>query len=107
MKYQVTCDRFDHRKTGTLIGMANLTIGSIGLTVRFVAVHSNGTRHWVQLPSVPVLDDNGNTIRDPETGKVRFVYGVDFNSREQRREFSDEAIEAIRRFTPRAFGDAT
>jgi hypothetical protein len=85
------------------VGIATLTLGSIGLTVRYVAVHSNGSKQWVQLPSVPVLDEKGNTVRDRDTGKVRYVYGVDFASKDLRKAFSDEAVEAIKRFTPRAF----
>jgi hypothetical protein len=88
--------RGDQRNT--LQGFVDLTFLDTGLTVKEVAVHESHGKQWVALPARPVVDTRtGVAERYRDSGKVKFVAVLRFESPEANDLFQREALAAIAR----------
>jgi hypothetical protein len=101
-KLSVTCRGFRPLCRNTLRGFAEIRIDELRLTIRDVAVHAKGSARWVQLPAKPMIDRDGNVLRDRESGKITYATILDFDSRAVREAFSHAVIDAVLRTVPGA-----
>ena len=101
-KMTVTCTGFRPMQRNTLQGFATLRIPDICLTIHDVAVHQKNASRWVQLPSKPQVDKNGNLIKD-SSGKTRYSVLFEFDNDAVRKAFSARACAAIAEAEPDAF----
>lgn len=69
----LTCLAFHSVHTGTLKGFADFHIIGWHLRIFGCTCHCLGDSRWVQLPSKPLIDKDGQALRHVETGKIRYV----------------------------------
>ncbi|ANY80636.1 hypothetical protein BB934_22375 [Microvirga ossetica] len=87
------------------VGYATVRCDPPGLLVQRVVVQESHGMRWVTLPAAPVLDSNGQPLRD-ERGKIAHVAVVTFPDKADRDAFADAVIAVVRRHSPEAFDDA-
>jgi len=78
----------------TLRGFAVVRLRS-GLTINDVVLHAKDGKAWASLPSKPMLDREGQVVRDAATGKVKYAPMLEWASREVSDRFSLAVVEAI------------
>jgi hypothetical protein len=88
-----------------LHGFATVEMPS-GLIITDIVIGSSHGKWWALPPSEPMIDGNGNPLRDEETGKVRYSPVVDFRDKETRRRWSDAVIAALRASHEEVFEEA-
>jgi hypothetical protein len=93
-KFSVTVLDFKAVERGSLRGFANASVKELHL-VCDVAIHERDGPRWAQLRSKPQLDRNGKTVRDPETGRVKYIPVVQFGSRKVADAFSARVLKAL------------
>jgi hypothetical protein len=79
----------------TLRGFANVVVKELQLVIRDVAIHERDGKRWVQLPGKPQIDRDGNTIRDPAIGRIKYVPVLEFGSRRVADAFGQRVLEAL------------
>jgi hypothetical protein len=89
----------EHRQN-TLRGFASVQFAS-GIQIAEIQVHVAGSRMWASPPARPWIDD-GSTVTDPETGKVRYQQLISFSTHGCRRRWSDQVIRALLEVHPGA-----
>ena len=99
LKHAIAIEAFNEVRRHTLRGFAKIILPS-GMIMIDVAIHVQGNSAWAAPPSKPMLDRNGDTMRDG--GKVRYAPVIAFRSKELRDRFSAQVIEALRRSRPEA-----
>lgn len=99
------CTEWRTYRRNTLLGFATLQQAS-GLIISDASLHGKNGKSWVSPPAKPKIDGNGVALRNRETGKVDYVPVVGFASDQLRRNWSDQAVAAIRRDHPEAFEPA-
>jgi hypothetical protein len=74
-----------------------------GLVINDVVLggETNG-RRWALLASKPMVDGNGEPLRDP-TGKPRYSPVVEWGSRELQQEFSRRVVAIVETWYPDVF----
>lgn len=85
----------------TLRGFASIRLGA-SLKIHDIAihVHDNG-RSWAQLPSKPVIQQDGTVKRDGN-GKIQYVPLMEWIDRAASDKFSESVIAAIKAEFPDA-----
>jgi gluconate kinase len=91
---QVVCKSFKRFERNTLRGFCEVELADIHLSIKDVAVHEKNSSRWAQLPSKPMLNKDGATVKD-SNGKVQYAHIMDFATREQRDAFSAAVIRAV------------
>jgi DNA-binding cell septation regulator SpoVG len=71
MSDTVVIEEFRERRANTLRGFLTVRLPS-GLVLHDVTLHQGEDGCWVGMPSKPMLDADGNVVRDAR-GKVRYV----------------------------------
>jgi hypothetical protein len=99
---EITCLRFRPDNRGTLCGIASILVADLGLEIREVTVHQQGSKRWALLPARPRLDANGTAIRDPR-GKIGYEALLAIPDETRRQAFSRAVIDAVAGFSPTAF----
>jgi hypothetical protein len=66
-----------------------------GLVIYEVVIGESDGRHWAHLPSRPMLDHDGNPIRDG-AGKLRYAPVLEWSSSKLRHKFSRRVVELVR-----------
>jgi hypothetical protein len=89
----------------TLRGFINVTVPAIGLTIDYVAIHVLGSRRWTALPVRPLIDSEGQLLRD-EAGKIKYVATFRWITHGIARRFSALCIELLLTHHPDALDDA-
>ncbi len=84
----------------TLRGFCRVRLPS-GMVLHDCAVHEKEGRVWVAPPGRPIVDREGNLVREPN-GKLRYAPTISFANRETQDRFSNTAIEALRAAYPEA-----
>lgn len=87
----------------SLRGFATVEFPS-GLIMSDVSVHVSHGRPWASPPSRPMIDREGQAMRDGE-GKLRYSPVVTFTDKAVRGRWSDSVIAAIRAAHPDALTD--
>jgi hypothetical protein len=85
----------------TLRGFASIRLGA-SLKIHDIALHRhvNG-RCWAQLPSKPMLAQDGSVMRNPD-GKIKYQPMLEWIDRPSSDRFSEAVIEAIEALHPGA-----
>lgn len=92
----IECTAWRQIERNTLRGFATLVITRMGLEIADCAVHESHGRRWVSLPAKPMIDGQGQVMRD-DRGKVRYSLIMKWTSREVSDRFQAAALEAIDR----------
>jgi hypothetical protein len=66
-----------------------------------IGIHARGSQVWAAPPSRPMLDREGNVLRD-EAGKIRYVPVVGFFNHGTRSSWSRQIVKALRAQFPDA-----
>jgi hypothetical protein len=100
----VILESFRPLTKGTLRGFARVQFAS-GFILDEISIHigSDDGHCWAMPPGRPMVDQVGNAIRDPKTGKVRYSGLCSFTTANIRRRWSDEIIALVREKHPEAF----
>jgi hypothetical protein len=93
--------QFRPLRRGTLVGFVRVRFGS-GLVLDDVSVHRGSDNVWCNPPARAMLDQQGNTIRDPNTGKVKYAGLIDFATTKIRASWQRQIIEALHVAFPHA-----
>jgi hypothetical protein len=88
------------RRNG-LRGFAEVRLPN-GLIINDVVVGMANGRQWALLPSKPMVDRDGNLLRE-ESGKIRYSAILEWGSRELQQEFSKRIVALVRAQHPDAF----
>lgn len=86
-------------RKNSLLGFAKIQLGA--LTIRDVSVNTSNGRTWANLPSKPMIDRDGNAMRD-DTGKIRYVPLLEWATKESGNRFSEAVIAAVEEQYPGA-----
>jgi hypothetical protein len=78
----------------SLRGFATVRLRS-GLTIHDVTVCASSGKAWASLPSKPMIDRDGQVLRDRETGKVRYAPILEWADRQTADRFSGAVVEAV------------
>ncbi len=81
-------------KKSTLLGFVTVRLPS-GLIVSDITVHSSAGKTWVNLPGKPMLDRDGQAMRDPATGKPKFTKILEWANKATADKFSTAVIAAL------------
>ena len=79
-----------------------------GLVVEIsdITIHQRDGREWISWPAKPLIDRDGNALRDEATGKVRYsVPLVHPADRTVAARIEGAILAAVRRAYPDVFGD--
>jgi hypothetical protein len=80
----------------TLRGFAKIKVRLWGgLVVDGIAIHTKNERSWAQLPAKPMLDRDGNVVREDD-GRIRYVKMLGFDDRDVSDNFSRDVLNALR-----------
>ncbi len=66
----------------------------LGLRIADVAVHISHGKRWASLPSKPMLNSDGQQLRD-ERGKGKWSSILEWKSEKLRLAFSDRVVEIV------------
>jgi hypothetical protein len=89
-------------RRGSLVGFADLHVPAYRIRLFSCTVHEQNGRRWVGLPGRPWVKD-GELVRDPDTGKVRYEAILAFDDQAILRRFSDAAVAAIEAYDAGVF----
>ena len=78
----------DHRQN-TLIGFGTFRMTNIGLEIRDCPVHERDGERWLQMPSRPYQDQEGNT---------KYAYILNFYDKERWHQFQETALAALDKY---------
>jgi hypothetical protein len=83
-------------RKATLRGFAAVRL-PIGLVITDIPVNqaNNGTA-WASLPARPMLDRDGNVMRDERDGGIRYGKIIEWGSTELRQAFSERVVALVR-----------
>jgi hypothetical protein len=89
---------------GTLRGFARVAFNS-GFILDEISIHvsSDDGHCWAMPPGRPMVDQAGNVMRDPRTGKLRYSGLCGFTTAAIRRRWSDEIVALVRERHPGVF----
>jgi hypothetical protein len=82
------------RVQNSLRGFADVKLSS-GLIVHEVVVHTSSGRSWASLPSKPMIGRDGQVMRDPTTGKIKYSPILEWSDRPTADRFSAAVIDLI------------
>jgi hypothetical protein len=88
-------------RKNSLRGFAEVRLPNQLIISDIVVGEANG-RQWALLPSKPMVDRDGNLLRDPD-GKIRYSPVVEWGSPALRDEFSKRVVALVRARHPDAF----
>jgi hypothetical protein len=88
-------------RKNSLRGFASIRLPN-GLVVRDVMLGEINNRRWALLPSKPMIDHNGELLRDP-SGKIRYAAVVEWGSKAVQQEFSRRIVAIIESQFPDVF----
>jgi hypothetical protein len=74
-----------------------------GLVIGDVSIHEKGGRFWASLPARPMLDQDGQQIRN-HAGQVQYAAVLEWRNRDLANRFSRAVVELVRREHPGALG---
>jgi len=100
-RHAAVVEEFSALRKNTLRGFAKVRLAS-GMILHDVAIHAgDGDKAWASSPSKPMLDREGQVLRDAE-GKVRYAPMISFATKEHRDRFSTLVVDAVRETNPEA-----
>lgn len=79
-------------KRNSLLGFVKLQLGALKITD--VTVNTSNGRLWAGLPSKPMIDRDGNAMRN-EQGKIRYVPILEWENKGTGDRFSDSVVSAL------------
>lgn len=88
-------------KKNTLLGFMTVRLPS-GLIITDITVHVLNGKTWVSLPGKPMLDRDGQAMRDPVTGKPKFTKILEWADKATADRFSAAVITALEAEHPEA-----
>lgn len=100
MNDTVIIEDFRERRANTLRGFLTVRLPS-GLVLHDVTLHQGEDGCWVGMPSKPMLDADGNVVRD-ERGRIRYVNLINFSTRARRNALSQQILAAVQAKYPEA-----
>jgi hypothetical protein len=103
-KLTISCVDWRPLRKGSLLGFAKVRVVEMDMTFIDVAVHVSHGKLWAAPPARPWVKD-GQVVTD-DSHKVQYSAIVEFGRKETRDAFSAAVVDAVRRFDPRALGDA-
>lgn len=86
-------------KRNSLLGFAHIQLGA--LKIKDVTVNINTGRLWAGLPAKPMIDRDGNAIRN-EQGKIKYVPILEWDNKATGDRFSESVILALEEKHPGA-----
>lgn len=105
IKRRMRCIAWKPMARNTLRGFLTIQHAS-GLVLADIGLHERDGRWWVAPPGKPMVGSDGAVMREPDTGKIRYVNIVSFEPDALRHRWSDAVIDAARRDFPEAFEPA-
>jgi hypothetical protein len=103
-KFRIECTDWRRFPRNSLVGFATLRVAELRLTIKGVAIHTNGNRRfWALLPNKPMLDKDHKPILDKQTGKPAYARILEWDNRDVSDAFSERAIAAVLDRDPDAF----
>lgn len=90
-------------RRNSLRGFAAVSL-PCGLEIDDIAIHTAGGRSWASLPARPILDSQGQPLRD-ERGKIRYASPIRWATYELGNEFGRRLVDLIRAAHPGALDD--
>jgi hypothetical protein len=91
------------RQSGTLRGFLTAHLPS-GMILHEVSIHTRSGAWWASTASKPMVGKDGVVLRD-ETGKVRYLPIVSFDSKQTRDRLSQAVVNALRQAHPEVFAE--
>ncbi len=89
-------------KRNSLLGFAEIQLGA--MIINDVTINNSAGRLWAGLPSKPMMDRDGNAMRD-DREKIKYVPLLKWASKESGDRFSDSVIAALEEKHPGATSD--
>lgn len=86
-------------RRNSLLGFAQIQLGA--LKIKDVTININTGRKWAGLPSKPMIDRDGNAMRNDQ-GKVRYVPLLEWDNKATGDRFSESVIAALEEKHPGA-----
>jgi hypothetical protein len=80
---------WQRRNKNTLLGFATFRLTTIGLEIRDCPVHEKNGEKWLQMPSRPYQDQDGNT---------KYAYIIKFYEKERWHQFQASALKALDKY---------
>lgn len=81
-------------RRNSLLGFATVRL-RMGLIIADITIHSSNGKRWASLPSRPMVDRDGNAMRDRATGKIRYSPILNWSDRDTADRFSAAVITAL------------
>jgi hypothetical protein len=95
----VTIVRWTDRKSNTLLGFCDFTLGS--LIIHDASIHQQGNKYWLGLPGKPQISRDG-TVRRDARGKIQYIPVITTADKLATDKLTDAVLEALRRDVPGA-----
>lgn len=86
-------------RRNSLLGFAQIQLGA--LKIKDVTININTGRKWAGLPAKPMMDRDGNALRN-EQGKVKYVPLLEWDNKGAGDRFSESVIMALEEKHPGA-----
>jgi|SRR6516162_5900220 hypothetical protein len=88
-------------RRGTLRGFAAVSVPAIGIELDDI-MHVSGSRRWANLPGKPMLDRDGQPLRD-EKGKIRYSSPIRWITHGLAARFGERVVALVLEHDPGAF----
>jgi hypothetical protein len=82
------------KSSGSLRGFADIKLPN-GLTIFGVGVFCANGRCWATLPGKPMLDRDGNAMREPATNKLKYSQVLEWPDKQTSDRFSAAVVDAV------------
>lgn len=106
-KFSVEIKSFHVAKANTLLGFANVVIPELRMQLYDLTVHQQGDARWVGMPARPQINRETDSVVRDAKGKIAYVPLLGFLDKTTREAFSDRVVEALAKFDPAIFDEAT
>jgi hypothetical protein len=91
----ITASDWRPMERNTLRGFVTLTLQPSGLVLNDCALHQKEGREWIGLPGKPQIDRDGQSRKDPTTGRMLYTPVVEIPDRDARERFQQAALAAV------------
>jgi|SRR5579875_130988 hypothetical protein len=92
-------------RRNSLVGFADISLcltSSAWLEIDGCSVLAGKDGYWAALPSKPLIDKDGNAVRDPKNGRVQYVPLLNWSDKTVARRWSDALVRLLQTQYPDA-----
>jgi hypothetical protein len=101
--YNIRCVGWTRHQQGTRVGFCDVLIPEIGLVINELPVFAQNGKRWSLFPAKAQISFDGQVMREPSSGKPKYISVMKITDEDQRRSFSAAVIDAVLKHNPRAF----